>query len=58
MAQFMQEGGQKSEAQIRKDRPLARGVLDYFPDALLAVAEVSSVAGAGNVADGDCHGIG
>jgi Domain of unknown function (DUF5664) len=30
-------------ALTRKGRPLARGVLDYFPDALLAVAEVSRV---------------
>lgn len=27
----------------RKERPLARGVLDYFPDALLEVALVSKV---------------
>lgn len=33
----------KTEAQIRKDRPLARGVLFYFPDALMAVAELSRV---------------
>ena len=30
-------------AQERKERPLARGVLDYFPDALLEVANVSYV---------------
>jgi hypothetical protein len=30
-------------ASERKDRPLARGVLDYFPDALLEVAYVSKV---------------
>lgn len=30
-------------AQERKNKPLATGVLDYFPDALLAVAEVSRV---------------
>lgn len=28
----------------RKGRPLARGLLDYFPNALLAVAECSRVA--------------
>jgi len=32
-----------SEAARRKGQPLARGVLDYFPDALLAVAEVSRI---------------
>jgi hypothetical protein len=31
----------KTEAQVRKDRPVARGCLDYFPDALMVVAEVS-----------------
>lgn len=31
------------EAQWRKDRPLARGVLDYFPDALLEVAYTSKI---------------
>lgn len=30
--------------QERKDRPLARGVLDYFPDALMEVANLSLVA--------------
>jgi hypothetical protein len=30
-------------AQERKDRPLARGVLDYFPDALLEVANLSRI---------------
>ena len=30
-------------AQERKERPLARGVLDYFPDALMEVAHVSFV---------------
>ena len=33
----------KTVAQVRKGRPLARGVLDYFPDALMGVAEVSRV---------------
>lgn len=27
----------------RKERPLARGVLDYFPDALLEVANLSKI---------------
>lgn len=30
-----------TDSQARKDIPLATGVLDYFPDALAAVAEVS-----------------
>ncbi len=33
--------GVKSEAQQRKDKPLMRGLLDYFPDALMAIAEIS-----------------
>lgn len=32
-----------NDAQARKDTPLATGVLDYFPDALAAVAAVSRV---------------
>lgn len=31
----------KSEAQVRKGRPVTTGVLHYFPDAILAVAECS-----------------
>lgn len=31
----------KSESQLRKETPLCAGVLDYFPDALSAVARVS-----------------
>jgi hypothetical protein len=30
-----------TDAKERKNRPVATGVVDYFPDALLAVAEVS-----------------
>lgn len=30
-------------SQERKDRPVARGVLDYFPDALLEVARLSKI---------------
>lgn len=30
-----------SDAKQRKDIPITRGVLDYFPDAIAAVAEVS-----------------
>ena len=33
----------KREAERRKEHPVATGVLDYFPDALLAVSEVSLV---------------
>ncbi|HTK95413.1 MAG TPA: dATP/dGTP diphosphohydrolase domain-containing protein [Terriglobales bacterium] len=32
-----------TDAKTRKDMPIARGVLDYFPDALAAVAHVSKV---------------
>jgi len=31
----------KNDAEGRKQQPVASGVLDYFPDALVAVAEVS-----------------
>lgn len=31
----------KTESQLRKETPLCAGVLDYFPDALSAVARVS-----------------
>lgn len=37
------ERGQKSEAEIRKGQPITTGVLDYFPDAIIAVAELSRV---------------
>ncbi|MDP3939782.1 MAG: DUF5664 domain-containing protein [Deltaproteobacteria bacterium] len=30
-----------SDSKARKNLPLARGLLDYFPDALVAVAELS-----------------
>lgn len=33
--------GLPTDSQARKDLPLARGLLFYFPDALAAVAEVS-----------------
>lgn len=33
----------KTEAQQRKDKPIVRGCLDYFPAALLAVAELSRI---------------
>lgn len=31
------------DAKARKERPIARGVLDYFPDALAEVAHVSFI---------------
>jgi hypothetical protein len=33
----------KTDAETRKERPLATGVLDYFPDALLEVAYTSKL---------------
>jgi hypothetical protein len=35
---------ESGDKQFRKDRPIARGVLAYFPDALAEVANVSRVA--------------
>lgn len=32
-----------TDAKARKDAPIARGVLDYFPNALAAVAELSRI---------------
>ncbi len=32
-----------SDAKERKNFPVATGVLDYFPDALIAIAEVSKI---------------
>ncbi len=32
-----------SDSKLRKNLPIARGVLDYFPDAIAAVAEVSRI---------------
>lgn len=32
-----------TDAKARKNAPMARGVLDYFPDALAAVAELSRI---------------
>ncbi len=34
----------KSAAAVRKATPMARGLLDYFPDALMAVAQCSYIA--------------
>lgn len=33
----------QGDAQARKAQPIVRGCLDYFPDALLAVAELSRI---------------
>jgi hypothetical protein len=38
-----QKPAPKEEAQSRKERPIASGVLDYFPDALMEVAYCSYV---------------
>lgn len=32
-----------TDAKARKDIPITRGVLDYFPDAIVAVAELSRI---------------
>lgn len=40
--EFM-EAVEVSEAEVRKGRPVCTGVLDYFPDAILAVAEASRI---------------
>lgn len=39
----MSEGILPTDAQARKNAPIARGVLDYFPKALAAVAELSRI---------------
>lgn len=38
------ETSKLSHQQRRKNQPIARGALDYFPDALLAVSELSRIA--------------
>lgn len=43
------------DKQFRKDRPIARGCLDYFPDALAEVANVSRVANAQHNGDKPMH---
>ena len=37
------EGQNTTEAEARKQHPICSGVLDYFPDALMAVAHCSHV---------------
>ena len=39
----MSEGILPTDAQTRKNAPIARGVLDYFPKALAAIAELSRI---------------
>lgn len=39
----MSKANLPTDAKARKDIPLARGLLDYFPDALAAVAHLSKV---------------
>lgn len=43
MAEVLGNNVLPSDAKARKDIPLVRGLLDYFPAALVAVAEVSRV---------------
>lgn len=43
MAEVLGNNVLPSDAKARKDIPLVRGLLDYFPAALAAVAEVSRV---------------
>lgn len=35
--------GLPTDAKVRKNAPMARGVLDYFPDALFEVADLSRI---------------
>lgn len=44
-----------TEHQARKEAPMARGLLDYFPDALLAVANCSFVATQQHHPDKEMH---
>lgn len=39
----MSDATLSTDKKLRKDSPMARGVLDYFPRALMAVANVSFV---------------
>ena len=43
LAPFVHRADVPAEPGIRKLRPVCSGVLDYFPDALLAVAELSRI---------------
>lgn len=44
-----------SEASKRKGQPITTGVLDYFPDALLAIAECSMAGAIQHNLDGPLH---
>ena len=43
------------DARLRKEIPMARGLLDYFPDALIAVAQLSYVGNAQHNPGQDLH---
>lgn len=45
----------KTEAQKRKDTPLFRGLLQYFPDALAEVSRISLVGSKQHHPDEDMH---
>ena len=51
----LSDGRIYADAQVRKQRPLARGVLDYFPDALMEVAYASYVATEQHHPDKEMH---
>lgn len=44
-----------TDKQARKERPIARGVLDYFPDAIAAVANVSYIGNKQHNGDAPMH---
>jgi hypothetical protein len=43
VSELRSEDGFPTDASVRKGQPVVSGVLDYFPQALLAVAELSRV---------------
>src|SRR4249920_3358829 len=49
------EGDATKKAEARKQRPVGTGVLDYFPDALLAVAHCSWVGNEQHNPGSDLH---
>jgi hypothetical protein len=44
-----------SDSKARKEQPIARGVLDYFPDAIACIANVSYVANKQHNGDAPMH---
>ena len=46
---------ENEEAQYRKERPIARGCLDYFPEALLEVAHCSFIGNQQHHDDAPLH---